>query len=121
MLAAAQRILSELGIQTDVPTFVMLFGLALTRLAAAIALTPFLGGRSASGRIKIGLAVVITVLLYRSVTPASIVGDMNAVRFLCLLIKEAVIGATLGFLTQIVFSSVQMAGAMIDYGRGMSQ
>jgi flagellar biosynthesis protein FliR len=120
MLAAAQRILSGVGIQTDVSTFVMLFGLAFTRLAAAISLTPFLGGRSASGRIKIGLAAMITVLLYRSIAPPMIAGEISAVRFLCLLIKEAVIGATLGFLTQIVFSAVQMAGAMVDYGRGMS-
>jgi flagellar biosynthetic protein FliR len=121
MLTALQRILSELGIHTDVPTFIMLFGLALTRLASAIALTPFLGGRAASGRIKMGLAVVITILLFRTVAPSSVSVDISVLRFMCLLIKEAVIGATLGFLTQIVFSAVQMAGAMVDYGRGMSQ
>lgn len=121
MLNALQRVLADVGFQTDASTFVLLFGLILTRIATAISFAPFLGGRSAASRIKMGLAFVVTLLLYKSVAPANISGDLSVLRVLCLLIKEAVIGATLGFLTQIVFYSVQMAGAMVDYGRGMSQ
>ncbi len=121
MLTAAQQILSNLGFHSDLGTFIVLFGLMLTRLLSAIALTPFLGGRSASGRIKVGLAMLIGVLLYNSVVPQTSPGGMSTLLVICLLTKEAVIGATLGFLSQIIFQSVQMAGAMIDYGRGMSQ
>lgn len=121
MLAALQHILANLGIHTDIATFLVLFGLILARLTAAIVLTPFLGGRTVTGRIKIGLAVLISMLLFTSVAPKASVGEMNTLRVMCLLVKEAVIGATLGFLSQIVFFSVQMAGAMVDYGRGMSQ
>src|SRR5262249_51415504 len=82
---------------------------------------PFLGGKSAAGTIKIGFAVIISALLYTSVVPQSNMGEMNTLRVMCLMVKEGVIGATLGFLSQLVFYSVQMAGAMVDYGRGMSQ
>ncbi len=120
MLDTLQRILANLGIHTDVSTFLVLFGLIFARLATAISLSPFLGGHSVTGRIKVGLAMMTSMLLFTSVAPASL-GDMNTVRIVSLLVKEAVIGATLGFLSQIVFNSVQMAGAMVDYGRGMSQ
>jgi len=121
MLAALQHILANLGVHADVATSLVLFGLVLTRLITAISLTPFLGGRSVGGRIKVGLAVVISVLLFPSVAPPDNLGEMNTLLVMCLLVKEAIIGATLGFLSQIIFFSVQMAGAMIDYGRGMSQ
>ncbi len=121
MLAALQHILATLGIHTEVPTFVVLFGLVLTRLATAITLTPFLGGKTVTGRVKIGLAAVVSMLLFTSVAPQGNLGELNTLRVMGLLVKEATIGATLGFLSQIVFQSIQMAGAMIDYGRGMSQ
>jgi len=121
MLVALQRVLANLGIHTEINTFLVLFGLIFARLATAISLTPFLGGRSVAGRIKVGLAVVISALLYTSVAPDSSLCDLNVLRVMGLLVKEAVIGATIGFLSQIVFQSIQMAGAMMDYSRGMSQ
>jgi flagellar biosynthesis protein FliR len=121
MLAALQHILATLGIHVEVSAFLVLFGLVLTRLATAITLTPFLGGKAVTGRVKIGLAAVVSMLLFTSVAPQANLGELNALRVMALMVKEATIGATLGFLSQIVFQSIQMAGAMIDYGRGMSQ
>ena len=121
MLAALQHILANLGIHTDIATSLVLFGLVVARLVTAISLTPFLGGRSVAGRVKIGLAVLISALLFPSVAPQENLGEMSTLLVMCLLVKEAMIGAILGFLSQMVFFSVQMAGAMIDYGRGMSQ
>jgi flagellar biosynthetic protein FliR len=121
MLAALQQILANLGIHTDLGTFLVLFGLILARLTGAMVLAPFLGGKTVSARIKIGLAAVVSMLLYSNVAPPGHLGEINAFRAVCLLVKEGIIGATLGFLSQLIFYSVQMAGAMADYGRGMSQ
>ena len=121
MLEALQRVLTNLGIHVEINTFLVLFGLVLARMAAAISLAPFLGGRSVSGRIKIGLAIVVSMILFPNVAPQTNLGDLNVVRILALMVKEGVIGATLGFLSQLVFQSIQMAGASIDYSRGMSQ
>ena len=121
MLAALQRILANLGIHTEISTFFVLFGLLFARLATAISLAPFLGGKSAAGKIKVGLAAVLAALLYTSVVPDTNPGPLDTLRVVGLLVKEAMIGATLGFLSQIVFHSIQMAGATIDYARGMSQ
>jgi len=121
MLAAIQHILANLGIHEDVTVFSVLFGLIFTRFATAITLTPFLGGRAVSGRIKVGLAALISAILFSSLAPQISPGDLDAGRVLALLVKEAVIGSTIGVMSQIIFHSVQMAGATMDYGRGMSQ
>ena len=120
MLAALQHILANLGIRTDMASVTVLFGLIFARISIAIGLTPFFGGRSVPARVKVGLAVMISALLYASVAPPD-PGTMTTFLVACLLVKELVIGATLGFLSQIVFNSIQMAGAMVDYSRGMSQ
>jgi len=120
MLKAAEQILASLGIHTDLGTFLVLFGLIFARMSGAITLTPFFGGRSIPGRVKVGLAVMVSMLLFANVAPAN-PGPMTTILVACLLVKEMVIGITIGFLTQIVFNSIQMAGAMVDYGRGMSQ
>jgi flagellar biosynthesis protein FliR len=121
MLETLQRILANVGIHVEINTFLVLFGLILARMASAITLAPFLGGKSVSGRIKVGLAIVVSMILFPNVAPQTNLGDLNIVRVLGLMLKEAVIGATLGFLSQLVFQSIQMAGASIDYARGMSQ
>ena len=120
MFKAAEQILASLGIHTDVGTFVVLFGLIFARMSGAIGLTPFFGGRSIPGRVKVGMAVIVSALLYGNVSPEN-PGSMTTILVACLLVKELVIGVTIGFMSQIVFNSIQMAGAMVDYGRGMSQ
>jgi len=120
MLDTLQRILANLGIHTEISTFLVLFGLVFARLATAISFSPFLGGQAVTARIKVGLAIMTSMLIFTSVAPKS-VGELSTITVMSLLIKEAMIGAILGFVSQIVFNSVQMAGALVDYGRGMSQ
>ena len=121
MLEALQRILTNLGFHLEINTFLVLFGLILARMATAITLAPFLGGKTVSGRIKMGLAILVSMILFPNVAPQTNLGDLNVIRVMALMVKEGLIGATLGFLTQLVFQSIQMAGASIDYSRGMSQ
>lgn len=121
MLPSLQRVLADVGFHAEITTFLLAFGLIFARLSTAISLAPFLGGKSVSGKVKVGLAVLLSLLLFPAIVPQGNIGDVNTLRVVCLLVKEAVIGATIGFLSQLVFYAVQMSGAMIDYGRGMSQ
>jgi flagellar biosynthetic protein FliR len=120
MLTALQQILANLGFRVDLATVLVLFGLIFARVSIALGMTPFLGGRSVSSKVKVGLAAVVSAILLSNLAPEN-VGPMSTLLVMCLLVKELVIGATLGFFSQIVFHSVQMAGAVVDYGRGMSQ
>jgi flagellar biosynthesis protein FliR len=64
MLRALQDILTGLGVHTNVQNFLMLFFLIFTRLASALNLTPFLGGKALPSQVKVGLSVMIAVLLF---------------------------------------------------------
>ena len=121
ILAELERILAGVGYRTDPTTFCLLFGLILARIVTAISFAPFLGGRAVSSRVKVGLGAMIAAILYSSVAPPANTVDLNTLQALALIVKEGVIGAIIGFLAQVVFNAVQMAGALVDIERGMSQ
>ncbi len=95
-----------------------LFLLGLARVVPAIAIAPFLGGKSVSDPIKIGFGVAVTIIFlpYLIVTAKGpVIVDYM---FILLLLKEALLGSLMGFLIAIPFYWSQSAGALIDHQRG---
>jgi len=121
ILQALQRILNNLGFQTDVNMFFVLFALAVARIVTAVSLSPFLGGTAVPARVKMGLSVILAALLYPSLAAQAAIGDISPLMLVGLLVKEAMIGATIGVVCQLIFYAVQMAGILIDTQRGMNQ
>lgn len=121
LIPTAQRLLGQLGIHADLYSFLIVFGLAVARLATALSLAPFFGGQTVSGQVRTGLAVILTATLTPYLTSNPRIGSMNILLFVALLLKEVLIGAVIGFVTQLVFLAVQIAGTLIDTGRGMNQ
>lgn len=115
------RILAALGYHVDPTTFLLLFGLMFARLVTVITMAPFAGGKSTPGNIKVGLAVILAAILYPSVAAGHANDVPQSVDALALLAKEVLIGAAIGMISQLVFYAIQMAGAVIDLQRGMSQ
>lgn len=121
LLDALQRILTNLGFHLDLAGFLVAFGLALARIGTAISLAPFFGGKAVATGIKLGIAVMVAAVLMPGLQFDAATTALSPVTFTALLVKEVVIGAVIGFLAQMIFYAVQMAGAMIDAGRGMDQ
>ncbi len=121
LLQTLERVLANLGIRTDITVFFAMFGLVVARLATAISLSPFLGGMSVPARVKVGLAVLVATLLYPGIAAREAGQEVASLLFVALLVKEVMIGATIGFVSQLVFFAVQMAGTVIDTQRGMNQ
>ncbi len=105
MLGALQHILTSLGFHEDISVFIVLYGLVFARLVTAITLTPFLGGKSVSSQVKVGLAAVISAIIFPILSPRANPSDLNTLRVMGLLVKESVIGLTIGYLSQIIFQS----------------
>jgi flagellar biosynthesis protein FliR len=121
MLRALQSILTSLGIHTNIQDFLMLFFLIFTRIASALNLAPFLGGKALPGQIKVGLAVMIAALLFPGLhTTAGLIPN-NFLFYCALLGKEFTVGLMIGFISQMVFFGVQIAGTVIDTQRGLNQ
>jgi flagellar biosynthetic protein FliR len=121
LFGALKGVIESLGYGADINAFLVVFGLALARISLAVSLSPFLGGRSASNTVKTGLAMMLTLLLMPGLAAGAPQGAISPLLFLALLLKEATIGLTIGVLSQLIFFAVQMAGALVDTGRGMDQ
>jgi flagellar biosynthesis protein FliR len=116
-LQTLQTISASAGVRVDL----LLFALIFARLAGALSQLPFLGGRSVPARVKVGLAAVISVILYPSLTGSTNVVSESFVQYMALLAKEVLVGVLMGFIGQLVFFGVQMAGTIIDTQRGLNQ
>ncbi len=121
MLPALQSLLSGLGVHANAQDFLLLFILIFTRIVAALNLAPFLGGSALPGQIKVGLAVVIAALLFPGLSRSAGPMPDNFFFYCALLGKEFIVGMMIGFISQIVFFGVQIAGIIIDTQRGLNQ
>ncbi len=92
--------------------------LAATRLVAWLVIVPPYSSRSVPSQAKILLALGLA-LVVRPDLPAGQV-PAGAVDLLLSVLQEAVVGATLGFVTYLVFAALQAAGDLIDVFGGFS-
>lgn len=89
------------------------------RITSFFVAGPFFSMRGIPTIMKIGFSFAITVILY--FTAPEIILDINTpMIFYLLLIKEVLVGLTLGFITNLVFISIQMAGQLTDIQVGFS-
>jgi flagellar biosynthesis protein FliR len=120
-LSTVQSFLNALGVHYDIRLWLNLFALIYARVTSAVVFAPFLGGRSVPGHIKAGLGVILSVVMLPTLSGGAENLPSSGLLFVALLVKEVVIGVTLGFLAQLVFFGVQMAGTIVDTQRGMNQ
>src|SRR5574337_290271 len=97
----------------ELNTLLAAFLWPLSRILALIATAPVLGNPSIPVRVKLGLAIMITILVMPvvekslpQIDPASGIG-------LIVLLQQVLIGAAIGFVMRIVFVAVEMAGELI--------
>lgn len=108
---------SQFGLPMPPGELMVLVALTLARTVPALFMNPFLGGQLVSTRIKMGLAMAFTIILL----PMLLAIDRpvpQGIPFFFLMIKEVVIGVTIGFITTVVFLGFGAAGRLVDTQRG---
>lgn len=100
----------------------ILFSLIAARMITLVTLVPFLGSKNAPGPVKMGIALMLSVLVW-PLAIANLQGPVPATLFpyLAMMLKEVFVGFTLGFVTTQIFYAVEMAGQIIDVTRGANQ
>ncbi|MCL2789970.1 MAG: flagellar biosynthetic protein FliR [Desulfobulbus sp.] len=96
------------------------FLLCLARITALIASIPAFGSDQIAARSKIGLAMVLTVLLFPAMAPYTPQTPLSMVWFGVLLVNEALIGILIGLVVQMVFAAVSFGGTVVGYQMGFS-
>ena len=92
----------------------------LFRILALIASAPILGNPSVPVRVKIGLAVLITILVAPTIEQSFPSVDPFSGTGLLILIQQMIIGAAIGLVMRIVFVAVEMAGELIGLQMGLA-
>jgi flagellar biosynthetic protein FliR len=121
LFQALSRVVSAAGGETNLTQFLVVFGLIFARTVTAISFSPFMGGNAVPSKIKVGLAVVVTAVLYPSIENVTRLEALEAVYVAALVVKEILLGMIIGYVSQGVFYAIQMAGTVIDTQRGMNQ
>jgi len=94
--------------------------LILARVSGFLAALPIFGWRSAPARIKVGMALVLT-LVFASVVPVEArLAESSLPAALVLVVREALTGVGLGLAVALVFASVRQAGMIIKRQMGLA-
>jgi flagellar biosynthetic protein FliR len=104
------------------PQFIGFF-LALLRISSLIVVAPVLGSQSVPARVKIFLALLLTLVILPAVKSEPEIGSLTMLSLFPLAIKEIVLGLFLGFIAKFMFEGFQFAGTLIStqMGLGMAQ
>jgi flagellar biosynthetic protein FliR len=88
------------------------FILIFLRVGSIIVLAPIFGSRNIPVQLKVGFALILSVML----VPVVPVGDISGITLsglVTLVAKELVVGMFFGLVTMLVFVGIQMAGRII--------
>ena len=114
-------LLKEMGILDGFQTFVLVLGLIMGRMVPIMYLNPALGGQSMPANAKMGFTVMIAALVYKPLTAGfSHPIPEDPLSYVALLLKEIMFGATIGYLSSLVFFAIQTGGRILDLARGAS-
>lgn len=96
------------------------FLLIFCRVASLIYVAPFFGMNNTPARIKIGLSLVVSFLLYQVMPTVEIAAYETVTGYAVLVLKEVVTGLLLGYGCNICTTVVGFAGRIIDMEVGLS-
>jgi len=107
------------------PMLAVYFGLVLARVAAFVAVMPLFSGRTPQ-TLRAALALTLTIFYFGAVTPAwdpAIArqsADIHWLVYLLLVLREAVIGAALGFAFTLFLLPMRIAGEFVTVQIGLA-
>ncbi|MGH8443772.1 MAG: flagellar biosynthetic protein FliR [Solimonas sp.] len=91
----------------------------LARISSALLIAPVLGSARISGRIRMMLALLLTLLIAPQL-PAQPVAALFGSVWWSTLLQQIAIGLLIGFTLQLVFEAVTLAGEMISASASLS-
>lgn len=96
------------------------FLLILVRVTCFIYLAPFFNMGNTPNRVKIGLGVFLSYLIYQTLLPIETLQYETILEYSILVLKEAMVGLIIGFGANICMAVVNFTGNIIDMETGMA-
>lgn len=95
-----------------------LFLLIFARWAGMVMLAPVFGARGVPSMVKLGLAGSLTLVLFPLLLAKSPVIPNDLLPFVGIIIKEVLVGLSIGFIINLISAVMQGAGQLIDFQIG---
>lgn len=95
-----------------------LFIFPFTRIIALIASSPVLGNKQIPVRVKVGLALLLTVIIAPTLSAQPNVEAASALGFVVLL-QQILAGVAIGFTMRLIFAAVEMSGELAGMQMGL--
>lgn len=93
--------------------------LVFSRIIGIFAFNPVLSRRNIPTIVKVGLSIFITYIVILTVQPMPVDTGSRAGVYLLMILREGFIGVVMGFITDLFFYSVQVAGEVMDMQSGL--
>jgi flagellar biosynthetic protein FliR len=94
------------------------FFFPLARILALISSAPVLGNKQIPIRIKVGLAMIITVVVAPTVNMPANIEPASAIGLL-VMAQQVLIGLAMGFCMRLIFTAIEMAGDLAGMQMGL--
>src|SRR3954451_17877921 len=101
------------------PALAAAFMLAFARIGAMVMLLPGLGESNIPTRIKLSIALLLTLIILPLHRNAYHIDMQSLTALLVLMLQEIVIGIVLGATARVTLSALQVAGAVIAHQMGL--
>ncbi|WP_374349749.1 flagellar biosynthetic protein FliR [Chitinimonas sp.] len=88
------------------------------RILAIFAVDPFYSSRTIPVRIRVGLALALSILLSTSLPPMPHIEPVSPLGIL-IIIQQIIIGLAIGFTMRLIFTAVEMAGHLAGLQMGL--
>lgn len=104
----------------EIASICALIVVCMVRMAAALSIAPFFSRQFVVGTSRNVVIFALCMPLFLHLIPTLPQGDVALLTMGAILIKEAVIGIVLGFVTSFIFYAAEGVGFIIDVQRGAS-
>jgi flagellar biosynthesis protein FliR len=94
------------------------FMFILARITAFIVVVPGFSHKSFPNTSKVALSIILSWVVYVNIPQAPVY--QQTLLFMLAVLRETIIGLTMGFIAKMAFSSVEMAGQLVDFQVGYS-
>jgi flagellar biosynthetic protein FliR len=102
----------------QIDLLVTLYGLPLVRILGLLAADPLLGSERVPVRIRIAMAILLTVVVAPTLPPPLPVA-LSGPEGWALVAQQFLIGVTIGFVVRLVFTALEVAGELIGLQMGL--
>lgn len=101
------------------PARVLTYFFVVLRMGGIFFTAPVFSSAAVNTAVRMILTMIVSLILMPIVTPVD-VSDPNVLWLVLTSFKELLIGITIGAMTSLLFSSLQLGGYLVDYQMGFS-